>query len=108
MRDARVAFRSAAKLAAAYLLNSSALQAQTAGSGRESTTALRLGVLAHQHSNDWARSTPVIHCGPAPLTERPGVAAEFSRPRVVPLETAFLDGVTAKGILTLRSRGIRR
>ena len=95
-------------LAAAYMLSSSPLQAQTAESGPESTTALRLGVLAHQHSNDWARSTPVIHCGPAPLTERPGAAAEFSRPRVVPLETAFLDGVTAKGMVTLRFRGLPR
>jgi hypothetical protein len=107
MRDTRVAWRSAAMLAAGYLLSSSALQAQTAGSRRESSTALRLGVLAHEHSNDWARSAPVIHCGPAPLTERPGVAAEFSRPRVLPLETAFLDAATAKRLLTLWSSGAR-
>ena len=48
MRDTRVAWRSAAMLAAGYLLSSSALQAQTAGSHWESSTSLRLGVLAHE------------------------------------------------------------
>ncbi|HEU5304400.1 MAG TPA: hypothetical protein VFU40_07130 [Gemmatimonadales bacterium] len=37
-----------------------------------------------------------IHCGPAPLTERPGIAWEFSRPRTAPLEAAFAEAARVK------------
>jgi hypothetical protein len=69
---------------------------------RQSATARRLGVLAQRRATQWARSKWEIRCGPAPLTERPGVEAEFTRPRVVPLESAFLDAATAKRMLAAK------
>ena len=45
----------------------------------------------------------VIHCGPAPLTERPGIQWEFSQPHVALLETAFAEAARAKrSVATLR------
>lgn len=38
----------------------------------------------------------VLHCGPAPLTERPGIQWEFSRPQVAQLETAFAEAARVK------------
>lgn len=40
--------------------------------------------------------TRAIHCGPAPLTERPGIEWEFSRPRAAPLEAAFAEAARVK------------
>lgn len=46
----------------------------------------------------------VLHCGPAPLTERPGIQWEFSRPRLAVLETAFAQAARDKrSVGTLRS-----
>jgi hypothetical protein len=71
-----------------------ALEAQAASSRRPLTVAARLGALARERAARWAGAGPVIHCAPAPLTERPGSSAEFARPSVAPLEEAFLDAAT--------------
>jgi hypothetical protein len=96
MRAVKLSLGAAAALAASSLAGPPRLDAQEQVTLRDSATARRLGVLAQRRASQWARSKPEILCGPAPLTERPGVAAEFARPRVVPLESAFLDGATTK------------
>jgi hypothetical protein len=48
----------------------------------------------------------VIHCAPAPLTEHPGVQAEFARPHVVPLEEAFADAQSVQRAMEYRSRSV--
>jgi len=58
--------------------------------------ALQLEFLSRERARHWAAATPAIRCAPAPLTERPTAAAEFARPRVLPLEAAFLDAATVK------------
>ena len=47
---------------------------------------------------------PNINCSPAPLTERPGVQAEYARPHVVPLEESFADAQSVKRSMTYRAR----
>jgi hypothetical protein len=74
----------------------SGLQAQTEVAMRASPVAAELGRRTQSRAARWAAVAPVIHCGPAPLTERPGAAAVVARPRVVPLEEAFLDAAIAK------------
>ena len=96
MRAVRLSLGTAAALAVSSLAGPRQLDAQEQVLLRESATARRLGMLAQRRASQWARSTREIHCGPAPLTERPGVETEFARPRVVPLESAFLDGATTK------------
>jgi hypothetical protein len=77
---------SAALLAVTSLVGASAAQAQTISASR-----------FHEDANlASAPATQVIHCGPAPLTERPGIQWEFSRPRVAPLETAFAEAARVK------------
>ena len=66
---------------------------------RVGATAMQLAALSWQRAANWAGTAPVIHCGPAPLTERPGSAAELARPHVIPLEAAFLDAVTLRRTL---------
>lgn len=86
---------SAALLAVTSLVGASAAQAQTASASR-----------FHEDANLASTpARPVIHCGPAPLTERPGVQWEFSRPHAAPLETAFADAARAKrSVATHRNR----
>lgn len=74
----------------------SLLRAQTEVALRPSPVATELGRRTQSRAVRWAAVAPVIHCGPAPLTERPGAAAEVARPRVVPLEEAFLDAALVK------------
>jgi hypothetical protein len=77
--------------------------AQAPNSPHESATAALLGVLARDRAARWSSSAPSIHCAPAPLTEQPGVAAERSRPTVLPLETAFLDAASVKRMMVARN-----
>lgn len=77
---------SAALLAVTSLADTSAAQAQT-------ISASRFQADAHLAATP---ATQVIHCGPAPLTERPGIQWEFSRPHVAQLETAFAEAARAK------------
>lgn len=58
--------------------------------------AVQLESLSRERARQWAAMSPAIRCVPAPLTERPTAAAEFARPRVLPLEAAFLDAATVK------------
>ena len=58
--------------------------------------AVQLEFLSRERARQWAATTPAVRCAPAPLTERPTAAAEFARPRVLPLEAAFLDAATVK------------
>jgi hypothetical protein len=60
---------------------------------------VQLTALAAQRAAAWKRAAPVIHCGPAPLTERPEAAAELARPQHAPLEAAFLDAQRVKRVL---------
>jgi hypothetical protein len=69
------------------------LHAQAAPPGPH---AVQLASLSRERAQHWAAATPAIRCAPAPLTERPTAAAEFARPRVLPLEAAFLDAATVK------------
>jgi hypothetical protein len=79
--------------------------AQSPSSQQESATAALLDVLARDRAARWSSSAPLIHCAPAPLTEQPGVAAESSRPAVLPLETAFLDAASVKRMMVARIAG---
>jgi hypothetical protein len=77
----------------------SVIRAQASAASGVSATTIRLAALSRQRAAHWARTAPVVHCGPAPLTERPGSAAELTRPRVAPLEAAFLDAVRVRRTL---------
>ena len=85
-----------AVLSVAGLTVPSVLQGQTEMAMRPSPVAAELGRRTESRAVRWAAVAPVIHCGPAPLTERPGAAADLARPRVVPLEEAFLDAAIVK------------
>ena len=82
--------------------NASDLRAQETAR-RSNESAARIGALSQQRATQWAEATPVIYCGPAPLTERPGSSGELTRPRVVPLEAAFLDAASVKRTLAART-----
>jgi hypothetical protein len=80
----------------AGLTVSSLLDAQVSATRRMSSTALQLGALTRERAFRWVAAAPVIHCRPAPLTERPGVAEELGRPQVATLEATFFDAAIAK------------
>lgn len=86
------------------------LQAQTrfaAGTAPAKLSAASLlGALSSYRAVRWASATAVIHCSPAPLTERPGIQAEFARPHVVPLEEAFADAQSVKRAIEYRARAV--
>ena len=65
-----------------------------------------LSALANYRAVRWASAAPVIHCAPAPLTERPGVQSELARPRVVPIEEAFADAQSVKRAIVYRMRSV--
>ena len=92
-------YRSLAAVAALLALTS---VAGTPHAHAQATAASRF------HADSNLASAParyVIHCGPAPLTERPGIQWEFSRPHVAPLESAFADaGRIKRSVATLRNR----
>jgi hypothetical protein len=79
-----------------------ALQAQAATA---TPRALQLESLSRERARLWASTVPALRCAPAPLTQHPMTAAEFARPRVLPLEAAFLDAATVKH--TFAARGDR-
>lgn len=94
-----------ASLAAAPSLHAQARFAAEAGPVRLSAASL-LGALSNYRAVRWASAASVIHCSPAPLTERPGVQAEFARPHVVPLEEAFADAQSVKRAIEYRARSV--
>jgi hypothetical protein len=65
-----------------------------------------LSALANYRVVRWASASPVIVCGPGPLTERPATHSELARPRVVPLEEAFADAQSVKRAVAYRMRAI--
>jgi hypothetical protein len=83
------------------------LRAQDAATRRVSAAAAQIGARSRERAARWANATPVIHCGPAPLTERPGSSGELARPHIAPLEAAFLDAARAKRTLAAETRPIR-
>jgi hypothetical protein len=93
-----------ALLAATGLTVPSVLHAQVAATRRMSPTALELNALTRERAFRWVAAAPVIHCVPAPLTERPGIAEELARPRMAPLEATFFDAAAAKRTLARVTR----
>lgn len=79
------------------------LEAQSATPRGAKDSATRLTLQARQRAVEWREASPVIHCGPAPLTERPGASAEVARPHVAPLEQAFLDAAMVRRDIAARS-----
>jgi hypothetical protein len=65
-----------------------------------------LSALSQYRAVRWATSARAIYCSPAPLTERPGVQAEYTRPHVVPLEESFADAQSVKRSMTYRARSV--
>jgi hypothetical protein len=99
-------------LAVTSLAGASQLQAQAAAVSRfhpdsasATTVVSHLNVLSRDRAVRWAMAGGALLCGPAPLTERPGIESEFARPRVAPLESAFADAARAKrSVASLRLR----
>lgn len=65
-----------------------------------------LSALANYRAVRWASTAPVIHCAPAPLTERPAAQSELARPHVVPMEEAFADAQSVKRAIAYRMRAV--
>lgn len=65
-----------------------------------------LGALSQYRAVRWATSVPAVRCSAAPLTERPGVQAEYARPHVVPLEESFADAQSVKRSMAYRARSV--
>ena len=99
-----------ATLAVAALVMVPALHAQAEFAAPANTTQLSatslLTALSHYRAVRWASASAVVHCSPAPLTERPGFRDEVARPHVVPLEEAFADAASVKRAMEYRSRAV--
>jgi hypothetical protein len=63
---------------------------------RQLASSAYLHALSRERAARWAEASGPIRCGPAPLVERVDWALAANRPRVVPLEEAFLDAARAK------------
>jgi hypothetical protein len=83
----------------------SGVYAQAGATRAPASRAGQLESLSRERVRRWAATTPRIRCAPAPLTERPTAGAEFARPRVAPLEAAFLDAATVKRTFAARDGG---
>jgi len=82
------------------------LQAQSPTFGLATHTTTRLDARSRERVREWNDAAPVIHCGPAPLVERPGASAEAARPHVVPLEQAFLDAELVRREIAARAPAV--
>ena len=94
-----------AALTAAPGAQAQARPARETASSHLSASAL-LTALASYRSVRWASASPVVHCSPAPLTERPGAQSELARPRVVPILEAFADAQSVKRAIAFRMRAV--
>jgi hypothetical protein len=94
-----------ASLAGAPSLSAQARFAAESSPAGLPPTAL-LHALSQYRAVRWATSVPALPCSPAPLTERPGVQAEYNRPRVVPLEESFADAQSVKRSMAYRARSV--
>jgi hypothetical protein len=65
-----------------------------------------LSALSQYRAIRWATAAHMLHCSPAPLTERPGIEADFVRPHVAPLEEAFADAQSVKRAVAVRGRSM--
>jgi hypothetical protein len=94
----------------ACLASAPTLGAQARFASESSRLALAptelLSALSQYRAVRWATSVPAIPCSPAPLTERVGVQAEYTRPHVVPLEEAFADAQSVKRSMIYRARAV--
>jgi len=94
----------------ASLAGASNLSAQVRFAAHSSPVGLPptelLSALSQYRAVRWATSVPAILCSSAPLTERPGVQAEFARPHVVPLEESFADAQSVKRSMAYRARPV--
>ena len=88
----------------AGLATPSGVCAQAGATRAPASRAVQLESLSRERVRQWTATTPRIRCAPAPLTERPTAGAEFARPRVAPLETAFLDAATVKRMFAARDQ----
>jgi len=82
------------------------LQAQSPTFGLATHTTARLAARSRERAREWNDAAPVIHCGPAPLVERPGASSEAARPHVAPLEQAFLDAALVRREIAARSPAV--
>ena len=106
----------AGMLAVTSLAKAPSLHAQAGSTARfkadtlrlESPAVTRLDALSHDRVVQWTTAARAVHCGPAPLSERPGVQAEFARPHVAPLEAAFADAAAVRrAVASLRMKNQR-
>ena len=92
----------------ASLAGAPSLQAQAKTATESSPLGLPptslLSALTRYRAVRWATSARAIPCAPAPLTERPGIQAEYNRPHVVPLEESFADAQSVKRSIAYRAR----
>src|SRR5688500_9636138 len=101
---------SSAAIGLAGLAAAPALQAQARFAAEPSPSGIAavslLSALSNYRAVRWASASGIIHCAPAPLTERPGAQAEFARPHVVPLEEAFADAQSVQRAMEYRNRSV--
>ena len=97
-------------IALASLASAPAVSAQMRFAAESSPVGLPptelLSALSQYRAVRWATSVPAVLCSAAPLTERPGVQAEYARPHVVPLEESFADAQSVKRSMAYRARSI--
>ncbi len=94
-----------ASLAAAPSLHAQARFAAEVIPRRLAAVSL-LTALSNYRAVRWTSAATVIRCSPAPLTERPGIQAEFARPHVMPLEEAFADAQSVKRAVAYRAHAV--
>ena len=108
--DSLTMIRSSAAIVLAGLTAAPAVQAQTRFASEPTSSHLAahalLSALANYRAVRWASASPVIHCAPAPLTERPGAQSELARPPVAPIEEAFADAQSVKRAIAYRMRAV--
>ncbi len=96
----------AAMMVALGMSRTAVLQAQSQAFRSADETAARLAIRSRERARKWNEATPVLHCAPAPLTERPGAWAAAGRPRLAPLEQAFLDAAIVRREISARSQSV--
>jgi hypothetical protein len=101
---------SSAAVVLAGLTAAPAIQAQARFASQPTSSHLAapalLSALANYRAVRWASASPVIHCAPAPLTERPGAQLELARPAVVPMEESFADAQSVRRAIAYRMRAV--
>src|SRR3954470_3426301 len=86
----------AAVVVALGMTRAAVLEAQSTKFGSTIDAATRLAIRSQQRTSASKDAAPIMHCAPAPLTERPGASADAARPHLAPLEQAFLDAAVVR------------